>query len=67
MILESMSKEELIALVSRFCVKVKKDYETLKAGQHYFVDQDADWVCVTDDNQRTYTFSYSEAAEILEE
>lgn len=65
MILENLSKEQLIELVKGFGCECKKDYETLKSGEFYCCDQDEYYTSITDDNGHSYVFTYDEVYKII--
>lgn len=52
MIIENMSREEMITFIKRYCLKVIKNIPNtnFKAGEYYQVHQDEGGVALIDDN-----------------
>ena len=48
MILEDMAYEELLEFAKRFVVRPNKDFEEVKAGQDYIINQDQYFVDLYD-------------------
>ena len=67
MILEDMTREQLLDFARRFVVRLVKDFEEIKAGQDYIiVDQDRDYVYLSDIYTDLYkALTYEQAEECL--
>lgn len=69
MILENMTREEMINFIKAYCVKVIKDIPNtnFKAGQYYRLCQNEDGIFLLSDDKNDYfDLDYNSANEYLE-
>ena len=70
MIIENLSREEMINFIKRYCVKVIKDIPgtNFKAGEYYRVYQDEGGYALIDDKGNWFdSFELRDPGEYLEE
>ena len=70
MIIENMTREEMISFIKHFCVKVIKDIPNtnLKAGEYYQIYQDEGGAALIDDDGNWFDlYELSDVSKYLEE
>ena len=70
MIIEKMTREEMITFVKYYCAKVIKDIPNtkFKAGEYYRIHQDEGGIALIDDNGEWFDlYELSDISEYLEE
>lgn len=69
MIIENMTKEEMINFIRAYCVRVIKDIPNtnFKAGQNYrFFQDEHGFTLISDDKNNYFLLDYNNANEYLE-
>lgn len=70
MIIENLSREEMINFIKEYCVKVIKDIPNtnFKAGEYYIIHQDEGGIALVDDKGKWFDlFDLQNPSEYLEE